>query len=249
MRGYMIEGRSKPLLPATAAVLSLLASSAGAQEPAVQEQPEPKPGEVSAIWKAQEIAFHFQSFSTFYSCDGLARKLERILEAVGAEADVRVTSPECPTEIARMPRVVMQVRMPVEATPEALAARDKNKSTRELKARLKGTDPNEGLEQFPAKWQRLSLGPKLRLQAGDCELIEEFRRKVLPKLAVRLVDGNLQCAPNSSALVRPKLEVEALIALPTPDTPQAKDQTPEAKDQSPTDKPEDEQGTNTGSAR
>jgi hypothetical protein len=240
MRGHMIERSSNRLFPAVVAVLALLVSStSSAQEQGAEEEAQPKPGEVPAIWKSQEIAFYFQSFSTFYSCDGLERKFERILEALGAKANVRVSSPECPNEIARMPRVVMQVTMPVEATPEALAARDKNKSTRELKARVQGKDPNEGMEQFPAHWKRLSLGQQLRLQAGDCELIEEFRRKVLPKLAVRVVDENVLCSPNSSSLVRPRLELEALIALPTPDT----------KDQSPTDKPDDEQGTNTGSAR
>jgi hypothetical protein len=240
----MIECCSKRLLPAGAAILSLLASPA---LPAQEEPPEnvestsaePAPGEVQAIWKAQEIGFYFQSFTTFYSCDGLERKMERVLEALGAEAHVRVSSPECPNDIARMPRVTVQVRMPAEATPEALAARDKNKSTRELKARVRGEDPNQGMEQFPAQWKRVSLGKKLRLQPGDCELIEEFRRKVLPKLAVRVVDENLACSPNSVSMVRPRLEVETLVALPTPDT----------QVQSPTDKPDDEQGTNSGSER
>ena len=109
------------------------------------------PDTVRAIWKHQEIAFYFQSFTTFYSCTGLEGKVERILRALGVQGKVRVRSADCPSSFARMPRVILRVASPVEATPEALAERDKSKSVRELTERVKGgksTHPIDSLEEF-----------------------------------------------------------------------------------------------------
>lgn len=176
---------------------------------------------VQAIWKHQEITFYFQSFTTFYSCTGLEGKLERVMRALGVYAKVRVRSADCPSSVATMPRVIMDVASPVPATPEAYAERDKNKSVRELTQRLKGgksTNPLDSLEEFPAQWRKVSLTRgKLALEPGDCELIEELQRKVLPKLAVRVTDDDLQCSPNQLTLGQPRLEVEALIEMPKPD--------------------------------
>lgn len=182
------------------------------------------PETVQAIWKHQEIAFYFQSFTTFYSCTGLEGKLERVMRALGVHAKVRVRSADCPSSVARMPRVVMKVASPVAATPEALAERDKNKSVRELTERVKGkgksTNPLDSLEEFPAQWRKVSLTRgRLALEPGDCELIEELQRKVLPKLAVRITDDDLQCSPNQLTLGQPRLQVEALIEMPSPDAP------------------------------
>lgn len=182
---------------------------------------------VQAIWKHQEIAFYFQSFTTFYSCTGLEGKLERIMRELGVHARVKVRSADCPSTVARMPRVVMRVVGPVEATPEALAERDKNKSVRELVDRVKGKSdhPLDSLEQFPAQWRRVSLTRgRLDLQPGDCELIEELQKKVLPKLSIRTVKDDVQCSPNQLSLGQPRLEVDALVELPKPDEPTDKQQ-------------------------
>lgn len=176
---------------------------------------------VQAIWKHQEIAFYFQSFTTFYSCTGLESKLERIMRELGVHARVKVRSADCPYSVARMPRVVMQVISPVEATPEALADRDKNKSVRELAQRVRGKkseQPLDSLEQFPAQWRRVSLTRgRLDLQPGDCELIDELQKKVLPKLAVRTVKDDVLCSPNQLTLGQPRLEIDALVEIPKPD--------------------------------
>jgi hypothetical protein len=181
---------------------------------------------VQAIWKHQEIEFYFHSFTTFYSCTGLEGKLERIMRELGVHAQVKVRSADCPYSVARMPRVVMQVISPVEATQEALADRDKNKSVRELAQRVRGkknTHPLDSLEQFPAQWRRVSLTRgRLDLQPGDCELIEQLQKNVLPKLGVRTVRDDIQCTPNQLTLGQPRLEVDALVELPKPDAPEGK---------------------------
>jgi hypothetical protein len=63
--------------------------------------------------------------------------------------------------------------------------------------------------------------------------MEEMRRKVLPKLAVRVVGDNLQCSPNQLMLGRPKLDVDALIEMPKPDSKspaESSEPTPKAGD-------------------
>jgi hypothetical protein len=186
------------------------------------EQGSPEP--VQAIWKDQEFAFYYQSMTTFYSCSSLEEKVKRILEALGvARAQVKVRSVDCQSamRIPHMPRVMVTLRAPVEATPQALAERDKDKSRRELAERVRGEkeDP-EALAPFPAQWKRVSLSRgKVSLEPGDCELIDELRRKVLPRLAVRLVEDNTHCTPHQVTLGQPQLEVEALVALPKPDQP------------------------------
>lgn len=213
MEVYAIMPRHQFKSSALAASATLLMAAAVAAN-------EPPP--LQAIWKPQEITFYFRSFTTFYSCTGLEEKLQRLLKQLGADADVKVRAAECPGAIATMPRVIMKVNSPVEATPDALAERDKDKSTRELSARVNGKEAEQALaksrEEFPAQWRRVSLTRgKLDIERGDCDLIDELRRKVLPKLAVRIVKDNVRCSPNQLTVGQPQLEVEALVALPRPD--------------------------------
>jgi len=200
------------LLVILCALLGLLFSAHAAE----QGSPEP----VQAIWKSQEFAFFFQSQTTFYSCSSLEAKLERILKALGVRKPyVKVRSVDCQSGPVRMPRVIVNITAPVEATAEAIAERDKGKSKRELAARVRGEkeDP-AALAPFPAQWQRVSLSRgAVDLEPGDCELIDELRRKVLPKLAIRVVKDSTHCTPQQLTVGQPQLEVEALVALPKPD--------------------------------
>ena len=202
------------LLVVLCALPGLLFGARAAQE----GSPEP----VQAIWKNQEFAFYFQSQTTFYSCSSLEAKLERILSALGARKPyVKVRSVDCQTGPVRMPRVIVNMTAPVEATDQTLAERDKSKSKRELAARVRGEqeDPAE-LAAFPAHWKRVSLSRgAVDLEPGDCELIDELRRKVLPKLAIRVVKDSTHCTPQQLTLGQPQLEVLALTALPKPDEP------------------------------
>lgn len=200
----------------------LLALLGGARTLAAQDAPI-----VQAIWKSQEISFYYQSFTVFYSCSGLEDKVERILRALGADATVRVRDTGCPSAIARMPRVVVRVSAAVEATPQALAEREQGRSTRELAARVRGESAQQAaaMEPFPAQWKAVSLSRgrrgQLDLEPGDCELIDELRRKVLPKLAIRILQDEVQCASHQLNIGQPRLIVEALVALPKPDDTQA----------------------------
>ncbi|HEY7642101.1 MAG TPA: hypothetical protein VH814_20385 [Steroidobacteraceae bacterium] len=217
-----MRSKGNPLRSTIFAALCALPALLLGSQVCVRAAEEAAPEPVQAIWKDQEISFFFQTQTTFYSCSSLEAKLERILKALGATARVKVRSVDCTSgRLPRMPRVVVEVHSPVEATPEALAERDKSKGTRELAARVRGEkeDP-EALAPFPAQWKHVQLKRgSVNLEPGDCELIDELRRKVLPKLAVRLVKDNTHCTPHQLTLGQPQLEVLALTALPKPDAP------------------------------
>lgn len=177
---------------------------------------------VQAIWKEQEAAFYFQSFTTFYSCSSLEAKIKRILTAVGVQREMQIDTRGCISqhEIARIPHVEIKLVSAVEATAEALAELEKTRSTRELVARVRGDADQAQLaeEQFPAQWKEVSLSrAKIYLDPGDCELVEQLKDKVFPKLAVKIVEDELRCSPNQASMSQPRLIVEALFAMPKPD--------------------------------
>jgi hypothetical protein len=148
------------------------------------------------------------------------------LRGLGVRSRVQVRSVDCASGPVRMPRVTLTMSAPVEATAKALAERDKDKGTRELVARVRGTSDQqaEALAEFPAQWKTVSLSRgQFSLEPGDCELIGELRRKVLPKLAVRIIKDNVHCTPQQLSLGQPQLEVEALVEIPKPDQPASKE--------------------------
>ncbi|HEY6645221.1 hypothetical protein [Povalibacter sp.] len=175
--------------------------------------------EVQAIWKTQQISFYFHSITTFYACQSLESRVGTLLAELGANKDVKVRATSCfGNEIARSPHLRITVTSPVEATPEALAELEKTRSTRELTARVRGERASEATEQFPAYWKPVSLSRgSLRLEPGDCELIDQLKRNVLPKLAIRIVKDGLSCSPNQISPNQPRLEVEALTMMPRAD--------------------------------
>ncbi len=182
-----------------------------------------EPDTARAILKPQEIGFYYQSFTSFYSCDGLETKLKRILKALGANQDVGVEARGCDagsgSQIARSPYVTIRIISPVEATPQALAELEKGRAQRELAAKVRGNRSKltDAEAQFQGTWKPVSLSRgQLGLEPGDCELIDELRKKVLPKLGVRIVKDDVSCTPNQINRSQPRLEVEALVQPPPP---------------------------------
>jgi hypothetical protein len=180
---------------------------------------------VQAIWKHPEIPFYFQSVITFYSCTSLEDKLERVLRHMAPEVRARVRSADCNvavSQITRIPYVVIDITSAVEATPQALAEQKKTQPTRELAARVRGQPlaGTQSSEQFAAQWKRISFEDrKLRLDPGDCELIDQIKRKTLPRLSVRIVEDRVLCNSNGSLVGAPRLVIEALMEAPKPDSP------------------------------
>jgi hypothetical protein len=176
-----------------------------------------EPAATQAVWMPQEISFYYHSFTTFYTCSSLTDKVKRLLLELGAKRDISVRSTGCLSGngIARMPTVRIRLSSPVEATPAALAELEKTRTMRELIARVRGESAaaKEAAAAFPAHWRRVAVTRgKFSLDAGDCELVNELKRKVLPKLSIRIAIDDMSCSSHQLGRGYMRLEMEALTA-------------------------------------
>ncbi len=148
---------------------------------------------IEAQWEAHQIRFRYSGFSSHYTCDGIRSTLKRLLKLLGARDDVRVES-SCIDHLRpqRFHRTLLAFAMPVPA--------DKTDISREI---------------IPAEWQEVRItGVSSRyLDAGDCELVEQFQRQVLPKLSARNKKKKLRCIPYRHQLNTLNIKMIALKAL------------------------------------
>lgn len=154
----------------------------------------------AATWQKHEYRFVAMSFTSTYSCDGLADKLKVLLLAAGARKDVKSTADGCPNGFGRPDRlasasVTFYTLSPV--SPDATA--DK---------------PVDGA------WRTVTLRPRLprELGVGDCEIIEQFRDHLLPMFTTRNLEQNIACVPHqqSGSIFNLSFEVLAVSAPAKP---------------------------------
>jgi hypothetical protein len=151
---------------------------------------DPQPG----VWQEHDYNFQYLGFTTTYSCDGLASKLKVLLIASGARTDATSTSSGCsrgygiPDKFARA-RLVFYTLVP--------AVNGEN-----------ATAPINGV------WRSVTfadLSPR-EVRLGDCELVEQFRDKVLPLFTTRNVENRMTCVPNQVSGSVLNLKFEAFAA-------------------------------------
>jgi hypothetical protein len=148
------------------------------------------------VWQKHEYNFQYFGFTTTYSCDGLASKLKVLLIAAGARADAKSTSDACdrgygvPDKFARA-RLTFHTLAP--------AANGENASP-----------PVNGV------WRSVRFADRSprEVALGDCELIEQFRDKVLPMFTTRNVDSRMTCIPNQLSGSAINLKFEVLAGVP-----------------------------------
>jgi hypothetical protein len=157
----------------------------------------------AAIWTPKEFKFTYQGFTTKYSCDGLQDKVRKILLEFGARKDLKVTWWGCAGDPGRpdpFPGVAvkMSVLEPLESAKSA------------------ASEPS-----VPAHWQnvKLRLDHNTLSEAGECELVEQVKQKILPLFATRNVDYQDTCVPHQLSPGGTQLAADVLIADPAP--PQA----------------------------
>lgn len=172
--------------------------------------------EIEAVWKSQKLRFVYRGYSTFYTCGALRQKLRSILIELGARDTLKLSGHAC-DDASGSARFDILLESPVAATAEHVAALTQYSPEQRLVARVRG-EPLRGapdLERFRASWETISFASNrsMRLDPGDCELVEQLLRSILPRLSVQIVDNNLRCSPFRS-LRRPRLTVLALIAQP-----------------------------------
>jgi hypothetical protein len=133
----------------------------------------------SGSWQPHSYEFHFMGFTSTYSCDGLADKLQLLLRLVGARSDAMVT-PLC----ARGTGV-----------PDKLAQASLKFSTLQLADANAPGAAASSPQSAPGVWRHVELAPRhpFELQSGDCELVEQFRDTLLPMFATRNVNNQVTC--------------------------------------------------------
>ena len=175
---------------------------------------------VEAVWKVQSLNFAYSGYATIYTCDALLDKVRDILESLGARDTLRIRSFGC-TDMVTHGRMEITLESPVEATPENIEALTTYDSKQQLVARLRNEHlaNAEDLRRFPATWKTVSMtrDRSLKLGPSDCELVEQLRRDVLPRMSIRVEFERLHCSAVFGNIGRPQLRVAALVALPEPE--------------------------------
>lgn len=173
-------------------------------------------GTVEAVWKPLRFNFVYSGYNTLYSCGGLQDKLEKILTSVGARAgsiELRTYSCDDASSIARFE---IALASPVEATPQNVQELSSHDARDELVARVNGkrVATAEDLPRFPAVWKTISFARsrEMRLAPGDCELVQQLRREILPRMSVQIVNDHLRCSAFGN-IGRPQLVVSALVPV------------------------------------
>jgi hypothetical protein len=117
------------------------------------------------------------------------------------------------SEREQMAHISVRLMTPVEVTPKVLEEIQKDKSRRELISRVTG-NPMAAMNDpvvFPAQRQTVTLSRQtLKLDAADCELLEDMSRGVFRKLDVRVVRGAPNCG---GSRIPPQITVEALLPV------------------------------------
>ena len=137
---------------------------------------------LQARWQPQQVKFHFSAFDVFYTCDGIRSKVRRLLRHFGAHHEVRVAG-SCGGDRHR-PQPFFNMFLAF-STPSPVASGDQ----------VPG-------ETFEAEYQELQVGynkPRF-LDYGDCELVEQFRREVLPFFEADGYETGLKCLPGHRSL-------------------------------------------------
>ena len=191
---------------ARAALLLLAAGVANAQSPADQTV-------VEAVWKPQRMNFVYRGYSTLYSCRGLQQKLEKILTSVGARGGIELRAYSCDDELATA-QFQIALTSPVEATPENVEQLTSYDARDELVSRVRGERlaSAEDLQRFPAVWKTISFARsrQMKLAPGDCELVLQLRRHILPRLSIHVVSDQVRCSVFGN-IGKPQLTVSALV--------------------------------------
>jgi hypothetical protein len=178
----------------------LLSATTLAQAPAAPVPAPAAPAESApptwAVWTPKELRFVYMGFTSHYSCDGLADKMRSIVLQLGARSDLKIRNVPCsgtlgrPTEFPGV-TVSMNVLVPWDAATANAAA-----------------------TPVPAHWKLVEISTDrdpLR-EAGDCELIEQVKTRVLPLFTTRNVDYHSTCIPHQLQVGGTQLKAEVLIA-------------------------------------
>ena len=148
------------------------------------------------VWQKHQYSFQFLGFTSTYSCDGLASKIKVLLIAAGARQDAKAVSGGCAQGYG---------------VPDKFARADLTFYT--LAPAGNGGDPSTLIKGV---WRSVTIADRSprEVAAGDCEVVEQFRDKVLPMFTTRNLDNRMTCIPNQTSGSAINLKFEVFAAVP-----------------------------------
>jgi hypothetical protein len=156
---------------------------------------------VSGYWVQHVHELNYVGFTSHYSCDGLRDTLRQLLVAAGARDDVKIAMScsnafEGPSRIASA-RVTFYTLAPQPPAPAA-------------------GHPAEPAAPGVGTWRHVEFraARPYWLQDGDCELVAQFDRELLPLYTTRSRVSRMECVPHDIVVGGLSLEFESLAPLP-----------------------------------
>jgi len=156
--------------------------------------------EVAAVWKRHEIDLVYMGFTTSYSCGGLKSKVKLLLKHIGVRPDMKIIERGCEfgyQKVADFPHLKIVFFAAEVPTP----------GSKEIGEPVLGV------------WKPVTIkrNQPRGLEWGDCELVEQFRDRILSKLTTRAMSGDVNCIPHQLIGNRIDLRFEVLTGVPTAD--------------------------------
>ena len=164
-----------------------------------------EPSPVDGTWQKHEGTFSYFGIVTRYSCDGLEDRVRRLLGMVGARPDFHVSG-ACTSA-----RVVPNRDQWIRVTFYTLAPAGSPPPARQTGMRSTPTSEAARGEWREVEWT--PTGPP-ELASGDCELVDQFAKQILPLFATRGLENRMRCTPNEANRLGIRLKFEVLAALP-----------------------------------
>lgn len=176
----------------------LLALPLQAAEPVVS-------GPVQAVWKEQRLDFSYMGRTARYSCQGLRDKMRSLLLDLGARRDLQVSLYAC-DESAPLRRGYLGPKLSIVFSSPALPD-----------PAAKPARPGD-LLAVDARYEPFTLTSDAfkNYGVGDCELVEEFAREILPRLSARVEKQDITCVPYQATGSRFYVHGEILRAAKLP---------------------------------
>jgi hypothetical protein len=160
---------------------------------------------LQAVWKEQRLDFSYMGLTARYSCEGLRDKMRSLLLDLGARRDLQVSLQACdesaPVRTGYVaPKLSLVFSSPALPDPAA-----------------KPAHPGD-LQPVDAHYEPFTLTSDAfkNYNVGDCELVEEFAREILPRLTARVVKEDITCIPYQATGSRFFVRGEILRAAKVP---------------------------------
>jgi hypothetical protein len=155
-----------------------------------------------AVWKEQRLEFSYMGRTARYSCEGLRDKMRSLLLDLGARRDLKVSVGAC-DESAPLFKGYLGPRLSIVFSSPALPDA--------------GVQPVRAGDLAPvdARYESFTLTSDAfrNFSIGDCELVQEFSRQILPKLATKDVKQDITCVPYQASGSRFFVKGEILRAV------------------------------------